>query len=73
MVHNGHIPDDVFAALAALSPRLPLLTLAPHVATYISNRTQSVPPQWVLPIYPFVPAKPCDLKDLAAVSEHEAL
>eukprot|EP00879_Flechtneria_rotunda_P019704 GHRR01020705.1.p1 GENE.GHRR01020705.1~~GHRR01020705.1.p1 ORF type:complete len:222 (+),score=62.43 GHRR01020705.1:167-832(+) len=64
MVHNGHIPDADFNRIKAWSPDFPLLTLAPHVAKYISNRTGSVEPQWILPIYPYQPANACALADL---------
>lgn len=63
MVHNGHIKDADFKRIQALSPQLPLLSLAPHVAHYISNRT-SQPTDWILPIYPFMPAKKCGLDDM---------
>jgi hypothetical protein len=65
MVHNGHIKDDDFKKLDALSQKsqVPLITLAPHVAKYISNRTE-LQPEWVLPIYPYQPASACGLADL---------
>ncbi|KAF6265350.1 hypothetical protein COO60DRAFT_1041000 [Scenedesmus sp. NREL 46B-D3] len=33
-VHNGHMPDQDFETIKGLSPELPLLTMAPHVAEY---------------------------------------
>ena len=61
MVHNGHIPAAAFDSLAALSRGFPLLTLAPHVAKFISNRTApgEPTPDWVLPIYPFQVGAAC--------------
>lgn len=37
-VHNGHMPEQDFNQLRALSPDLPLVGMAPHVATYVTNR-----------------------------------
>ena len=39
-IHNGHCPDQDFEQLKALSPDLPLVGMAPHVASYVSNRLQ---------------------------------
>ncbi|GBF89288.1 hypothetical protein Rsub_02165 [Raphidocelis subcapitata] len=65
MVHNGHLPEDVFNGVASLAtPGVPLLTLAPHVASSIANRTRS--PGWLLPTLPFAPAAPCALADVKA-------
>jgi hypothetical protein len=65
MVHNGHLADDVFNGVASLAtPGVPLLSLAPHVAASIANRTQS--PGWLLPTLPFVPPSPCALADVKA-------
>jgi hypothetical protein len=43
---------------------VPILTLAPHVAASIANRSVALAPDWILPIYPFDPANPCSLGDL---------
>lgn len=64
MVHNGHIPDAEFKRVKAMAGRAPLLTLAPHVAKNISHRTGDVAPDWILPIYPYVPANTCLLADI---------
>lgn len=37
-IHNGHMPDEDFEKLKALSPVLPLVGMAPHVASYVANR-----------------------------------
>ncbi|WIA10164.1 hypothetical protein OEZ85_010368 [Tetradesmus obliquus] len=71
-VHNGHMPDEDFDVLKRLSPELPLLTMAPHVAQYVASRLQenssstaaaAAPAaheaEWVLPIFPYQPAVPC--------------
>jgi hypothetical protein len=39
-IHNGHCPDQDFEKLKALSPDLPLVGMAPHVASYVTNRLQ---------------------------------
>jgi len=64
MVHNGHLPDADFKALRTMSGKLPLLTLSPHVAKNITGKTGEVPPEWILPIFPYTPATLCQLSDL---------
>lgn len=64
MVHNGHLPDSDFKALRTLSGKMPLLTLSPHVSKNITGKTGDVPPEWILPIYPYTPAMLCQLSDL---------
>jgi hypothetical protein len=39
-IHNGHMPDTDFDRLSALSTDLPLVGMAPHVASFVSNRLQ---------------------------------
>jgi hypothetical protein len=39
-VHNGHMPDQDFDTLQDLSPDLPLVGMAPHVASYVTSRLQ---------------------------------
>jgi hypothetical protein len=39
-IHNGHMPDEDFNKLKALSPDLPLVGMAPHVASYVTGRLQ---------------------------------
>lgn len=39
-IHNGHMSDQDFQTLKALSPDLPLVGMAPHVASYAINRLQ---------------------------------
>jgi hypothetical protein len=74
-VHNGHMPEEDFDILKGLSPELPLLTMAPHVAQYVRTRLQenssstaaapaaapaaAQDAEWVLPIFPYQPAEPC--------------
>jgi hypothetical protein len=73
-VHNGHMPAEDFDILKGLSPDLPLLTMAPHVAQYVRERLQenssstagvaaaaaaACDAEWVLPIFPYQPAEPC--------------
>jgi hypothetical protein len=74
-VHNGHMPAEDFDILKGLSPDLPLLTMAPHVAQYVRRRLQenssstagvaaaaaaaACDAEWVLPIFPYQPAEPC--------------
>jgi hypothetical protein len=69
-VHNAHMPESDFARLKKLQSAagVPFVTLAPHVARYIQNRTagteSAVDPVWVLPVYPYVATKPCGMQDL---------
>jgi hypothetical protein len=69
-VHNAHMPDEDFARLRKVSEAagVPFVTLAPHVARYIHNRTAgtaaAVDPVWVLPVYPYAAAKPCGMQDM---------
>jgi hypothetical protein len=71
MVHNGHLPDSDFKALHTMSGKLPLLTLSPHVAKNITGKTGDVPPEWILPIFPYQPAMQCALADLqVSYSKH---
>lgn len=79
-VHNGHMPEQQqeFNQLRALSPDLPLVGMAPHVAAYVTNRLEqssqeqqlststaqaAAKAEWLLPIWPFVPQQPCSLDD----------
>jgi hypothetical protein len=44
---------------------VPVLSLAPHVANSVAARDAfPVTPDWILPIFPFEPAKPCTLAEL---------
>lgn len=78
-VHNGHMPDQDFETIKGLSPELPLLTMAPHVAEYVSTRLQenssraaaAHEAEWVLPIFPYQPADPCT-QHQAQVSRKQA-
>ncbi len=67
MAHNAHTDQKVLDDLQALNPSFPLVTLAPHVAKTLANRTKGPEPQWILPIYPFRPAKGCGLQELQQV------
>jgi len=42
-----------------------ILSLAPHVANFVANRS-SLPTEWILPIYPYHPANVCALNDLTS-------
>lgn len=44
-IHNGHMPDQDFEQLRALSPDLPLVGMAPHVASYVTHRMQQGQPR----------------------------
>ncbi|KIZ04003.1 hypothetical protein MNEG_3957 [Monoraphidium neglectum] len=67
MVHNGHMKNDDWEKIKSLaSPDVPVLTLAPHVAASIGDRGLPLPPDWILPIFPFDPPNPCTLADLKA-------
>jgi hypothetical protein len=65
MVHNGHVKDENLTKLQEMTTGGPIYTLGPHVAKYISNRTQS-PVEWLLPIMPYKPFQPCLLEDMQA-------
>lgn len=68
-VHNAHMPEPVFARLRKLQAAagVPFVTLAPHVARYIQNRTagtdDAVDPVWILPVYPYAATRECGMLD----------
>lgn len=64
MVHNGDA--ERLPELATLHSNAHLLTLAPHVAKYVSNRLtgSNTTVNWMLPTKPLVPAQPCDQNSL---------
>lgn len=70
-VHNGHMPEPDFDVIKRLSPDVPLLTMAPHVAQYVSRRLQdnktagaATTAEWVLPTFPYQPLEPCTLQQM---------
>jgi hypothetical protein len=63
MVHNGHIPLEEIRKVEDLAKGTAILSLAPHVANFVGNRT-SLPTEWILPIFPYLPANVCALHDL---------
>jgi hypothetical protein len=65
MVHNGHMAEPEWDKVKSLASKdVPVLTLAPHVANSIGDRGLPVAPDWILPIFPFEPRKPCTLEAL---------
>lgn len=85
-VHNGHMPEEDFNIIKGLSPELPLLTMAPHVAQYVRTRLQENSSstedaaaaaagheaEWVLPIFPYQPADPCTQAQVGSSSSSKA-
>lgn len=70
-LHNGHMPQDDFNRLRALSRDLPLLTMAPHVANYVQQRLNADPTaagaskaEWMIPTLKYEGNRRCKLPQL---------
>mmetsp|Transcript_40261 Transcript_40261/g.89407 ORF Transcript_40261/g.89407 Transcript_40261/m.89407 type:complete len:399 (+) Transcript_40261:273-1469(+) len=59
LIHNGDAPGVVH--LPGLHSNTHFMTLAPHVAKFVNNRLNMTTVDWMLPLRPMQPVRPCDV------------